>query len=983
MNRKESLEAIILRIGFEIYSAMGRSVPSIFDTRKWKGKIMEWAMKDEGFKVQLFRFIDVLPTLKTDALVLRILNEYFTDTESAPRIISQGIRRLSRKGLVSHIAAKAVRSGVESMAGQFIAGRDLKEALNVVEQLRKDGLAFSLDLLGEAVLSDREAVAYADRYLSLINFLAPRTNGWATVPILDTDNAGPIPRLDVSLKVSSFYSQLDPVDWEGSIEHATRDLSPLFEAARRSSASITLDMEHYYLKDLTIAIFKRILEEHSEFTFGGIVLQAYLKDSKRDLLDLIDWAKKNKRRVLIRLVKGAYWDYETVMNVRNGWDIPVFLHKDDSDSNFEELTTLLLENASHVRPAIASHNIRSLSHAIAVAELLQLPKEVVEFQVIYGMAEPIRTALRDMGFRVRAYTPVGELIPGMAYLIRRLLENTYNESFLRKAFFESASFEDLIRAPQSSGGNAEHAASLDFTNEPVTDFSRSQNRDKMAFALSRTQNELGKKYPLILGTEEVWTEAKTESVNPADPRQIVGLVCSGERSNADEAIHNARIAWKEWKTTPVRDRSRILVKAAREMRRLRFDLMALEVFEVGKTWKEADGDISEAIDYLEYYAREALRLAAPRYLGRYQGEQNEYLYEPRGVGVVISPWNFPVAIPAGMVSAALITGNCVIFKPSGLSPVCGWKLAEIFRLAGLPPGVLQFLPGPGEDVGEYLVTHPGIDFIAFTGSKHVGLKIVELAGVTQPGQRNVKRVIAEMGGKNAVIVDETADLDEAVKCVLESALGFQGQKCSACSRVIVIGVAFDEFCSRLRDAMESIKIGPPEEPQNSMGPVVDEAAYKKIHRYIETGVKEGKAIVMRTLEGPGYFIGPVLITDVASDAVIAQEEVFGPVLVVIRARDMDEALEIANSTVYALTGGIFSRSPANIIRTHREFRVGNLYINRKITGALVGRQPFGGFGMSGVGSKAGGPDYLLQFVHIKCISENTMRRGFAPKRRFD
>jgi RHH-type proline utilization regulon transcriptional repressor/proline dehydrogenase/delta 1-pyrroline-5-carboxylate dehydrogenase len=979
MNRNEALESGIRRIGFDIYTAMGRSVPSIFDTRKWKGKIMEWAMKDEAFKVQLFRFIDVLPSLKTDALVLRILKEYFGDTENTPRIISQGIKRISREGLVSHIAGKAVRSGVQSMAGQFIAGRDLKEALKVAERLRKEGLAVSLDLLGEEVLSDREAAEHANRYLSLIDFLALRVNGWASNPILDRDDAGPIPRLDVSLKVSSFYSQLDPVDWEGSIEHATRGLIPLFQAAQKGFASITLDMEHYYLKDLTLAIFKRILEEHPEFAFGGIVIQTYLKDSRRDLLDLIEWAKKTRRRVLVRLVKGAYWDYETVVNVRNGWEIPVYQNKDDSDVNFEELASILLENAAHVRPAIASHNIRSISHAIATAESLKLPKGVLEFQVIYGMAEPIRTALRDMGFRVRAYTPVGELIPGMAYLIRRLLENTYNESFLRKAFFESASFEVLIRAPRPSEAPVERAGSQGFVNEPVTDFSKAENREKMSFALKRTKAELGKRYPLLLGRDEVWTETATDSLNPADPRQVVGRVCSGQRSHADVAVEYARTAWENWKSIGARERSRILLKAAQAMRKRRFDLMAFEVFEVGKTWKDADGDVVEAVDYFEYYAREAVALAAPRFLGRYQGEQNEYVYEPRGVGVVISPWNFPIAIPAGMVSAALVTGNCVIFKPSGLSPVCGWKLVEIFRLAGLPPGVLQFLPGPGEDVGEYLVSHPGIDFIAFTGSKQIGLKIVRLAGDTKPGQRNVKRVIAEMGGKNAIIVDETADLNEAVKGVLESALGFQGQKCSACSRAIVIGVAYDEFCSRLRDAMESVKIGPPEEPQNFMGPVVDETAFRRIHRYMETGAKEGKPVLMRTAEGPGYFVGPTLIAEVSPNSVIAQEEIFGPVLAIMHARDMDEALRIANGTEYALTGGIFSRSPANITRAQAEFRVGNLYINRRITGALVARQPFGGFGMSGIGSKAGGPDYLLQFTHAKCVSENTMRHGFAPK----
>jgi RHH-type proline utilization regulon transcriptional repressor/proline dehydrogenase/delta 1-pyrroline-5-carboxylate dehydrogenase len=332
-----------------------------------------------------------------------------------------------------------------------------------------------------------------------------------------------------------------------------------------------------------------------------------------------------------------------------------------------------------------------------------------------------------------------------------------------------------------------------------------------------------------------------------------------------------------------------------------------------------------------------------------------------------------------MVSAALVTGNCVIFKPSGLSPVTGRMLVEVFKTAGLPGGVLQFLPGPGEDVGERLVGHPGIDFIAFTGSKDVGLRIIELAGRTAWGQRNIKRVITEMGGKNAVIVDETADLDEAVKGVLESALGYQGQKCSACSRVIVIGDVFQEFSGRFKEAVESVKIGPPEDPSVFMGPAIDKTASDRIKRYIEMGGKEGRTILLRKAEGDGFFVGPAAFTDLSHDSPILRDEIFGPVLVFLRAKDIDEAIEIANDSIYALTGGLFSRSPENIRKVKKEVRVGNLYINRRITGALVGRQPFGGFGMSGVGSKAGGPDYLLQFMNPRSISENTLRKGFVPK----
>jgi RHH-type proline utilization regulon transcriptional repressor/proline dehydrogenase/delta 1-pyrroline-5-carboxylate dehydrogenase len=414
------------------------------------------------------------------------------------------------------------------------------------------------------------------------------------------------------------------------------------------------------------------------------------------------------------------------------------------------------------------------------------------------------------------------------------------------------------------------------------------------------------------------------------------------------------------------------------MRKRRWDLTALEVYEVGKTWKEADADVVEAIDFLEYYGREMVRRGSPQSLGHYPGEESEYIYEPKGIGVVISPWNFPLAIPAGMVSAGIVTGNCVIFKPSGLSPVMGWQLSDIFREAGLPPGVLQCLPGPGKEVGEYLVSHSLIDFVAFTGSRDVGLRIIKHAGDVHKDQKNIKRVIAEMGGKNAIIVDETADLDESVKGVIESALGYQGQKCSACSRVIVIGEIFEAFCKRLQEAMESIKIGPPEDPGSFMGPLVDEMAFKKVKDYIMLGEKEAKSLLCREVKREGFFVGPVIFTDVKPDSPVARDEIFGPVLVVLRADNIEKAIAIANNTMYALTGGVFSRSPANIKKVKDELNVGNVYINRKITGAIVGRQPFGGFGMSGVGSQAGGPDYLLQFLNPKSISENTLRKGFAP-----
>jgi RHH-type proline utilization regulon transcriptional repressor/proline dehydrogenase/delta 1-pyrroline-5-carboxylate dehydrogenase len=975
-----NLEEKIKTTGTEIFSLTKGQVPSVFDKKRWVGKFMEWAMKDDDFKVQLLRFIDVLPSLKTDALVVRLLKEYFADEQITPLIMKWGIKSLSEKGLLPKVAGKVIRSNVEAMAKQFIADREPKEALKTLHDLRKEGLAFTVDLLGEVVISDREATQYSEKYLNLLDLLHPEVSKWKESPVLDTDHFGAIPIMNISLKISSLYSQLDPLDWEGSLEKAKEGLRPVFKKARDMNATVTIDMEHYYIKDLTIAIFKSMVGEFRDFPYAGLAIQTYLKDTRQDVIELIDWVKKIGTPVSVRLVKGAYLDYEIVVNRQRGWPVPVFLNKEETDQSYEELTKILLENTKYIRPKFASHNIRSISNALAVADSLNVPKNAYEFQVLYGMAEPILTALLKLGHRVRVYTAVGELIPGMAYLVRRLLENVSNESFLRKSFVEKKTIDELIQTPQSITIRKDEKPDQEyFRNEPFTDFSKEKNRQDMKKAFETVRKSFGSSYPLYVGDKELQTDHEITSVNPAQPGETIGTVASATKEIAEQSLEQAKQAWDGWKKTSPDKRAAYLYRAADEMRKKRFELAALEVLEVGKSWKEADADVAEAIDFLDYYGREITRLGLPRRLGHYPGEYNEYNYESKGIGVVISPWNFPIAISTGMIAAGIVTGNCVIFKPSGLSPVSGWRIMETFRNAGLPPGVLQFLSGPGDEVGEYLVHHPEIDFIAFTGSKDVGLRIVKIAGEIHTVQRNVKKVVAEMGGKNAIIVDETADIDEAVRGVLDSTLGFQGQKCSACSRVIVVGDMYNRFCQRLKDAMESIHIGPPENPAHFMGPVVDKAALNKISTYVELGKKNEKTLLLRQVEGEGYFVGPAIFIDVDPKSEIARDEIFGPVLALMKANNIDEALTVANDTIYALTGGLYSRSPSNILKIKNELRVGNLYINRKITGALVGRQPFGGFGMSGVGSKAGGPDYLLQFVNPRSVSENTMRKGFTPE----
>ena len=508
-----------------------------------------------------------------------------------------------------------------------------------------------------------------------------------------------------------------------------------------------------------------------------------------------------------------------------------------------------------------------------------------------------------------------------------------------------------------------------FSNEPIKTYTDPADVAAMQAALASVKAGFGKKYPLIVDGERIFTEKTIPSLNPSNPTDVVGDISSASQQQASRAIEIAHERFAVWKNTTAEERARLLFRAADLVRSRRYHYNALMVYEVGKSWIEADADTAEAIDFLEFYAREALRYAGKQPVTPIPGEENELRYIPLGVGVVIPPWNFAFAIMCGMTSAALVTGNTVVLKPSSDSAVVAAWFVELLHEVGVPAGVVNFVPGSGSEIGDAIVEHPLTRFIAFTGSKEVGLRVNERAAKTQPGQKWIKRVVAEMGGKDSIVVAADADVDAAVEGVAVSAFGFQGQKCSACSRAVVDQSVYDEFLEKLQKRVAKITVGDTADKSNYMGPVVNERALKSIQKYIETGKREGRVIFGGNRIGTnGYFLEPTVIADVAPDAVIAQEEIFGPVLAVIKARDYDHALEIANNTEFGLTGAVYTRDEAKIERAKNEFFVGNLYINRKCTGALVGGNPFGGFNMSGTDSKAGGHDYLLLFLQAKSIS---------------
>jgi len=512
----------------------------------------------------------------------------------------------------------------------------------------------------------------------------------------------------------------------------------------------------------------------------------------------------------------------------------------------------------------------------------------------------------------------------------------------------------------------------EFKNEPLSDFKKHPEQfRKMKEAVEEVGKELGRDYPLVIGGKRITTTDKLISLDPGQKDRIVGIFSKADKALAERAIGAADEAFKKWSRVPYEERAELLLAAGKIIRERKFYYAAWMVYEVGKTWPEADADVAETIDFCEFYSREMLRLGGPQPLVPVAGEKNYLKYIPLGVGIVIPPWNFPMAILAGMSLASIVAGNTVVLKPSSDSPAIAYKFFEVLEQAGAPAGVVNFCPCPGGTVGDVLVGHPRTRYVAFTGSKEVGLRINELAAKTAPGQIWIKRVVAEMGGKDSIVVDSETDLDTAVEGVTLSAFGYQGQKCSACSRAIVDAKVYDAFLEKLKVRVEKIKVGPTTDPENYMGPVINASSKKSIQAYIEKALKEGGRLLTGGGEaaGPGQYLQPTVIADVAPKATIAQEEIFGPVLAVIKAKNFDDAMEIANNTEFGLTGAIYTKNRQKLERAAEEFFVGNLYLNRKCTGALVGAHPFGGFNMSGTDSKGGGQDYLLLFTQAKTVAE--------------
>ena len=988
--------ARVREIGREIFELADAARPRPWHKAWWLDKAIGVLDADDRLRARAFEFVDCLPALRKPTDITRHLAEYFEDESlRLPKLFRAAWAPGPLHDLRSALIGRAAHFGAVQMAGRFIAGYDAESVIRRIGRLRRDGMAFTLDVLGESTTSDAQAERYAHVYHDLIERLTPLARTWDEVPIMDRDAEGAMPRVNLSIKLTGLDPYFDAIDPDRAIREVSQRLRPLLRHARSAAAFVNIDMESFKHRDLTLELFKRVLleDEFRDWTDVGIVLQAYLRDAERDLEGLLEWGRRRGHRFAIRLVKGAYWDAETAAAVRNYSEPPVWTRKWQSDACFERMTLHMLEHADLIRPAFGSHNVRSLAVVLATAERLGVAANRYEVQTLFGMGDPLKTAMVKMGRCVRVYCPYGDLMPGMGYLIRRLLENTSTEGFLKQSFGDRGSHDRLLADPVIAKPPSQPLATRDyqntdpeepmstFTNASNTNFTLEENRRKLLGAIDYVRGEAGRAYPLVIDGQPVSTEAWFDSLNPSHPVEVIGRIALATTGHADQAVAAAGRAFSPWRSTRASERASRLRQVADRIEMRRFELAATMILEVGKPWREADGDVTEAVDHWRYYAEQIERIESRPRLRNIPGENNMLTYAPKGVCAVISPWAFPLAILSGMTSAALAAGNTVVIKPARPASVVAAKLVEIILDAGFPKGAVNLVSGVGGIVGRHLVEHRDVNILAFTGSGSVGADVIRAGAVVHSGQGFIKKMIVEMGGQNAIIVDDDADLDGAVQAIIESGLGYAGQKCSSCGRVIVLDGVYDALLERLRDAAGSVPIGPATEPATLVGPVIDEAARAAIARSVDEARREARLLVEVPLPetcGDGFFVAPAIFADVKPDARLAQEEIPGPVLAVIRAKDFSEALQIANGTRYALTGGLFSRSPAHIEQARQDFAVGNLYVNRRITGSQVDSQPFGGFKLSGTGVKAGSPDYLHHFMDARCITENTTRSGFVP-----
>jgi len=931
---------------------MGRYSPRLDE------QVEDWlltnAMADTQFRTRLLRFLDVLAAFDapgTSDEVQQLFHEYFAgDFVGIPRPLRWLLRVARNEQLPATVIASASRRAAEVFARRFITLPGESGVHRIVESLAAAGRVPSFDVLGEAVLSVREADEYEARYLALIADLSRELSA-------RTRSAGGEPSLQVSIKLSSLTHHFTPVDLNGSVARVRPRLLRIAEAARTAGIGLAIDAEQYETRDVVWAAFRDAFGPGGSFvdwTDAGIVVQAYLRDVDAHLDELVAFARERGTPFQVRLVKGAYWDYETAVASANRWPAPVFQRKEATDRSFDSCVDRLLDNADVLHLAVASHNPRTHAYASAAAEARGIPANAVEHQTLHRTSEAMSRALVEQGWPARDYVPVGDLLPGMAYLVRRILENSSQAGFLMQSR-QQASIEQLLAPPATTLDSPSVAADgAHFERAPAARWFDATFRDSFDAALATAPVVQPPHLALPVGIEAALT---IDVHSPSDPDGIpLARVELASPRGAAAAVERAHQAQPAWQALGAASRAAILRRAANLLLARGHEFAAAIVREGGRDRAGAWAEVEEAVDFLRLYAVEAERLF----------EAFGDRIRPRGVVAVIPPWNFSLAIPCGMTAAALAVGDTVVLKPATQTPLVATRLVALLHEAGVPAEVVLCLPGEGREAGQALVDDRRVAMVAFTGSRAVGTAIHEAVSRTTTDEGRPRSAITEMGGKNPALVFDDSDLDEAVSGVLASAFGHANQKCSAISRVLVERTVFDRFCLRLVEAAASLICGDADDPATQVNPVIDRRASERLEAAATVARQEGRVLLDRFAAPTGSIThGPLIVEIDKSDALRARtatEELFGPILAVIAVDDEVEAIHIANGTAYGLTSALFSRSPGRIARVSAAIDAGHVYVNRTSTGARPGVEPFGGMRFSGTGPKAGGGDYLWAFV---------------------
>lgn len=946
------IEARTQAIGRALLEEMDRYRPRVDEqVEDW---LLSHAVADERFRTRLLQFLDVLAAFNgpgTADEVQDLFHEYFADDfPGIPRPLRWLVRLARNEQVPASVVAQASRRAAQVFARRFITVPGEAEVHSLVESLSEAGRVPSFDLLGEAVLSAGEAEAYESRYLALITDLARE-------PSARSRTAGGQPALQVSVKLSSLTHHFSAVDPQGSVERVVPRLTRIAQAARAAGVGLAVDAEQYETRDVVWAAFRAAF--HAGTSLGdwedaGVVVQAYLRDAESHVDAVVAWARERGRPFQVRLVKGAYWDYETAVAAANRWPPPVFQVKEASDRSFDRCVERLLDAPGHVHLAIASHNPRAHAYARALAEARGLPAGAIEHQTLHRTSEAMSRALAAQGWPARDYVPVGELLPGMAYLVRRILENSSQAGFLMRSRQE-VSDDELLAPPAATLDPAVIAPDgAGFARSPAARWFAGEFRAAFENALAASHAAPPARLTLPAGIE---AERTVEIHSPSDPDGTpVAVVDLAGAEGAAIAVGRAQVAQPAWEALGARGRAVALRRAADLLLARGHEFAANVVREGGRDRAGAWAEVEEAADFLRFYAAEAERL------GLALGGR----IRPRGVVAVIPPWNFSLAIPCGMVSAALAAGNSAILKPAGQTPLVASRLVGLLREAGVPSGVVECIPGEGKNAGQALVDDRRVALVAFTGSRAVGTAMYEAVMQATTDDGRPRAVITEMGGKNPALVFDDADLDEAVAGVLESAFGHANQKCSAISRVLVERPVYERFRERLLDAAASLVCGPGDDPATQVNPVIDRNTSERLQAAASLARTEGRVLLDRFGPEPGTLVhGPLVVEIAAADALTARtatEELFGPILVLVAVDDESDAIRIANGTGYGLTSAVFSRSPGRVARVGGAIEAGHVYANRTSTGARPGVEPFGGMRFSGTGPKAGGEDYLWAFL---------------------